>query len=427
MFYLLNTRRFFPIFSVQFLGAFNDTALRNAVAILITYKISLQYNLNSALLVNLAAGLFIFPFFLLSGFAGQIADTYEKTKIIKIIKLAEIPLIVLASFAFFQEITWLLLLLIFFMGVQSAFFGPLKYGILPNLLSKKEIMPGNSFFSAATFLSILLGTMFGGLLILRENGTFIVSLSLLCFAILGYISSFLVPKVNLNKDRPKMHFNIFKSLSAVLSYTNQRKDLLVIIIGISWFWLLGATFLSQFPSLGKETLHVGSDVVNLFLGLFTIGIGTGNILANSINKTRPIKNYIHLSALGMGFFSFLLYLFIHLGLELSPEMTENMSYLSLSEFIFDLKYLPISLILFTIAVFGGVYTVPLYTLMLLRSPETHRSRVVAANNIYNALFMFISAILAMLLILASFKPHEILLTVSLGNIPIAYLLKKHLL
>ncbi|MHB1947463.1 MAG: acyl-[ACP]--phospholipid O-acyltransferase [Gammaproteobacteria bacterium] len=407
---LFKSQRFLPLFITQFLGSFNDNAFKNALVVLITFQIAQMTGWNAQLLVTLAAGIFILPFFLFSATAGQLADKYEKSRLISAVKLAEIILMILASVGFYLQSISLLMLTLFLIGTQAAFFGPLKYAILPDQLQKDELIAGNGLIEAGTFLSILLGTILGGLLILSSYGGFLISITLILFSIVGWVSSWYIPKTKLYNPDLTINWNLLNETSRLIRYSKERWDIYLCIIGISWFWLIGATFLTEFPVFTKETLHANQQVFTLFLTLFSIGIGLGSIFCNRLLKGKVNATCVPLGALGMAIFTFDLYFTTN-----HNSFVADSDLVTLGQFLLTLKGWHIGLDILLIAACGGLYTVPLYALLQIRSDKAHRARIIASNNVMNALFMVVAAVVTLLMFQLGFTVNHVFLATAIGN------------
>lgn len=391
-FKLLSQQRLLPLFITQFLGALNDNVFKNALVMLITYRVASPSELDGPFLVTLAAGLFILPFFLFSATAGQLADCSEKSRLIRQIKLAEIAIMGLAAIGFLLDNTAFLLMVLFLMGSQSTFFGPVKYAILPDHLAQEELINGNALVEAGTFLAILIGTMTGGLTILMDNGTTVVSVTVILLALLGWASSRFIPPAKIADPGLKIQANIIRETQEILSGIAKQRDVFLAILGISWFWLVGATYLAQFPTLAKEIVGGDETVVTLFLTVFSTGIGVGSLLCSRLLKGKISAEYVPWAALGMTLFS--------MDLVTSVENITVVGHglAGASHFLSQISNVRILLDLLLIAISGGIYIVPLYTILQTRSPEANRSRIIAGNNILNALFMVVSALASMALL-----------------------------
>lgn len=415
-FSLLRSPRFLPLFTTQFLGAFNDNVFKNALILLITYHAAEKAGLDARLLVTAAAGIFILPFFLFSATAGQLADKYEKSVMIRRIKLVEIILMITAAIGFHIESVDMLLSVLFLMGAQSTFFGPLKYSILPDHLKRQELIGGNALVEAGTFLAILLGTILGGVLILKPGGVVIISSIVISVALTGWLASRHIPKAGPAVPHLVINHNIVSETWNIIRQTRTNEGVFLSIIGISWFWLVGFVFLAQFPIYGKDVIGGNEDVVTLFLTTFSIGIGAGSLMCNRLLKGEVSGLYAPLGAFGMALSTMALWYF-------SPE-TPHDHMITLTEFLSHPSSWPILASMLMISIFGGIYIVPLYTIMQSRCADSHRSRTVAANNIVNAFFMVIGALATMLLLKFNMSVEHIFLSVGLVNLPVALVAHK---
>jgi acyl-[acyl-carrier-protein]-phospholipid O-acyltransferase/long-chain-fatty-acid--[acyl-carrier-protein] ligase len=407
---LLVTRRFLPLFITQFLGAFNDNTFKNALVILITYRISQAAGLNAQVLVTLAAGIFILPFFLFSATAGQLADKYEKSRLIGIIKFAEILLMLLAAAGFYTQSVTLLMGVLFLLGMQATFFGPVKYAILPNQLREDELIAGNGLIEAGTFLSILLGTILGGVLILLPGGEVFISATVCLLAVVGFIVSLYIPNTQVRNLSLKVSYNFIAETFRVIQYSKERWDIYLAILGISWFWLVGAVFLAEFPVFTRDTLHANENVVTYLIALFSIGIAIGSMLCNRLLKGKVHATYVPLGALGITIFTIDLYF-----------AANHASHLYHAQLITPWQFLQttngwhISFDLLLTAICGGIYTVPLYAMLQARSEPSHRARVIASNNVMNALFMVIAAVATLIMLNLGFSVNQVFLIVAILN------------
>lgn len=414
---LLRSRRFLPLFLTQFLGAFNDNVFKNALVILITYVVADSAGMSAQMMVTMAAGVFILPFFLFSATAGQLADKFEKTRIIRAVKLVEIALMLIAMVGFFTDSVWLLMGVLFMMGMHSTFFGPLKYSILPDHLHENELIGGNALIEAGTFLAILLGTILGGLLIRAEGGAALVSFMAISIAVVGWLTSRAIPPAPAPAPMLKINWNIAQETWRIIGFARSNRDVFLSIIGISWFWLVGATFLSQFPTFAKNVVGGDETVVILFLTLFSVGIGIGSAICNKLLNGEITGSHVPAGALGMAAFTLLL---CYASRNFAP--TDHI--MGFAEFIADSKHWLMILSLLGVAVSGGIYIVPLYTIMQSRSNPEFRSRVVAANNVMNALFMVGAAIATVAMFELGFSVNDVFLVVALVNFPVAWLVRR---
>ena len=317
-----------------------------------------------------------------------------------------------AAAGFYLENYWLLMGILFCAGVHSAFFGPLKYSVLPDHLHKDELVGGNALVEAGTFIAILLGTIAGGVLVLRDGGITIVSSLLIGVAVAGWLTSRKVPQTPQAAKGLKLNFNFLTETWRTVKQSMDERGVFLSIIGISWFWLVGFTFLAQFPLYARDVLGADQNVVTLFLTIFSVGIALGSLVCNKLTKGKVSGAYIPLGAFGMS-------AFIAFLCAASPAATAPAELIGLASFIAKPESWLIIGSLLGIAVFGGIYIVPLYTIMQTRCAPTHRSRTVAANNIMNALFMVLGALLTMVLLKLNMRITDIFLTVGILNMPVA--------
>lgn len=407
---LLKNSRFYPLFVTQFLGAFNDNVFKNALVILITFRLSDSLSVSPSILITLAAGIFILPFFLFSSLAGQLADKYEKSRLIRYTKIAEIILMVLAGLAFYMHSISFLLGVLFLVGAQATFFGPLKYSILPDHLQENELIAGNALLESGTFLAILIGTIVGGVLGSLKIGASLVSIACLLIAIGGYVSSLSIPKSLINEPKLKIKLNVFDESWKMINETFKKQDLYLSILGISWFWLIGSIYLSQFPTYAKTVIGAESSVVTLFLAVFTAGIGLGSMCCNRLLKGRINATYVPLALLGLSLFA------IDLVLASHQARLHSAGLLSFFQFLSHGTHWRILIDLFLLATCGGIYIVPLYTILQHDSDPAHRSRAMATNNIINALFMVVAALITSAMLFLHFSITAVFLLVAVANV-----------
>lgn len=415
-FSLLKNQRFLPLFIVQFFGAFNDNVFKNALIVLITYQFVSQSKLWQELSVTLAAALFILPFFLFSALAGQLADKLSKKKLIIFIKSLELVFITLAAIGFYLHTLALSILALFLMGVHATFFGPIKYAILPDLLQKNELLGGNALIDASTFIAILLGTLLGGFLIVSQSGVTWVSIIMLSASVIGLLASFYVPNTPKSKPNLKINARFIQATFDIIKQVKVEKKVFWPILGISWFWLIGATFLTQFPNFTKNFLQADASVVTLFLAIFTVGVALGSLICNRLLKQKISMRWIPLSLWLMSFFMVDLYFAArHL-----PLLTkESYSLIGLRDFFCSVCHWRICLDLLGLSMSAGVYIVPLYTLIQTNTAIEHRARTIAANNIINALFIVIQSLVVLFLFKIGVSVIQIFLFLGIFNLVIA--------
>lgn len=409
-------KNFLPFFITQFLGAFNDNIFKNTLIIMLTYQVVK----DSSLLVNISALLFILPFFLFSAIGGQLGDKLEKSAFIRKVKLAEIGIMLIGALCFMFDVTYGLMAVLFLMGTQSAFFGPVKYSILPQHLAKDQLLKGNAYVESGTFVAILLGTIFAGFIIqFDELSKYYIGAAVLVFAVLGYLASLFIPPGLSNNPTLKVNYNIFsETMSMMKRLKEQRISVSRSILAISWFWFFGAVFMTQFPVYTKEFLHSNESVVILLLTLFSVGIAIGSVLSEKLSAGDVELGLVPVGAIGLTVGGVCLY-FATLSLN-TPDasMLGAEGLLTAKRFISADNAWQVIASVLTIGMFGGFYTVPLYTLIQLRTEEQERSRVIAINNIMNALFMVASAIYSIFM-LRYFSVLELLLSMAIINIAVS--------
>lgn len=392
--HLLATRRFLPMFLTQFFGALNDNVYKQSLLLVITYGLIQQQSGSVSTLNNLAALLFILPYFIFSATAGQLADKYERSNLVRKLKLLEIGIMLIGSAGFLLGHLWLLLIALFLMGTHSTFFGPIKYAILPEVLKPHELMSGNALFQSGTSMAILIGMILGGAVISLSAGNLLwISLTVLIIALFGYISSRFILKQKVTAPDIQVDWNFFRTSFQTIKYAKSLPMIFIILLGNSWYWFYGATYLTQIPQLTQQNLHASENVVSLLLTFFSVGIGLGSLLCRKIGGSEVNMKMVPIGAIGLTVFA----LYLAASLSFVPERTGAL--LGLSEiFSSGLSYYHVMLAVTLLGISGGFYIVPLYAMMQAFSPRSHRARVVAANNILNAVFMVSSAIFSILIL-----------------------------
>ena len=382
---LLKTRRFAPFFATQFLGAFNDNLFKNALVVLLTFQTVRWTTLKPEVLANMAAGIFILPFFLFSATAGQLADKYDKAMLARLVKLLEMAIMGVAAVGFFMHSLPVLMGALFLLGCHSTLFGPVKYAIMPQHLHEDELVGGNALIEAGTFVAILIGTLAGGLLAGSVDHPAWIALGGLVVALAGYLSSRGIPAAPAPVPDLKVNLNPLSETWRNVAFARQDRTVFLSILGISWFWLYGALFLAQFPAYARFVLGGGESTVTLLLATFTVGIGIGSMLCERMSGKHVEIGLVPFGSIGLTLF----------GLDLcfaSPAellgttphpLLALLSLPAIWHVLFDLVML---------GAFGGFFIVPLYALVQLRSSPEHRARIIAGNNILNALFMVVGAL-----------------------------------
>ena len=385
--HLLKTRRFLPLFTTQFLGAFNDNLFRTAMVMLVIYGIYRDAE-QEATFSAIAGGLFILPFFLLSALAGQLADAHDKARIIRIVKTVEIVIMLFGAAGLFLHNIPLLLVALTAMGIHSTFFGPIKYAILPQHLEKGEVLGGTGLVEAGTYIAILGGTILGGLLVLeRPDGTYHAewaALAVLLVAAIGRVAGGFVPPAP-PVDEPEipgyprrgMDWHIIRASVTLVNGTLHIPRLFLAILSISFFWAMGAVLAAQFPPLVKNVLSADQSVATLFLAVFSVGVAVGSVAINRLLAGQVAAKFAPASALMMGVFVLGLY-WLSYNWAPSPELVGIDTFLA-----YPLGW-AVVLDLFGVAVAGGMFVVPLYAFLTTTVPKSETARTVAANNIVNS-------------------------------------------
>ena len=410
-FSLLAQRRFLPFFVTQTLGAFNDNVYKNALVIFVTFGALGLSAAQQSLYVNLAAGLFILPFFLFSATAGQIAEKYEKAMLIRRIKLLELGIALLAAAGFYLNSLPFLFAVLFLLGLQAAIFGPVKYSILPQALKADEIVGGNALVETSTSLAILLGTLLGGVLMALESGAQWVSGAVVLLAVLGWLTSLAVPAAPALAPQLHVNWNPFTETWRNIGFMRQNRSVLLSVLGISWFWFYGATLLAQIPVYTKDYLGGGEQVATLLLAVFAVGTAAGSLLCERLSGHKIELGLVPLGSIGLTVFGVDLYF--------AQSQLATVQGLTASEFLGVAANHRVLWDLGLIGLFAGFYIVPLYALIQTRSQPDQRSRVIAGNNIFNALFMVASAVLAIVLLGAGLTVPQLFLVTALMNAAVA--------
>lgn len=406
---LLRQQRFGPFFATQFLGAANDNLFKFALTVLVTYQLQVAW-LPASIAGLVIGALFIAPFVLLSATAGQLADRMDKVLLMRRVKDCEIAIMALALLGFWLQWPALLLLCLVGMGVHSTFFGPAKFAYLPQVLKSTELTGGNGMVEMGTFVAILLGNVAGGLLIATpEVGRMQVALACLALAVLGRWTARAMPLQGVPAVQAVMNWNPWTETLANLRLARADGRVFRCLLGISWMWFFGAVFLAEFPVLAKEVLHGDEQVAALLLVVFSLGVGTGALLCEVLSRGRIEVGLVPLGALGMTVFAVDLWWTLQ-GLPPAAQLFHVAAFLRAPD------HWHVLLDLFGLSLSAGVYSVPLYALIQQRSPVTHRARIIAANNILNALFMVSSAVLAGGLVALGWSVPQLFLTMGLANL-----------
>jgi len=386
---LLRSRRFAPLFWTQFLGAFNDNVFKSALSLLFVYG-ALVAEESQDIVVNLAAALFILPYFLFSAIAGQLADKYPKEQLIRRIKIFEIIIAAFGAMAVFSGSVFLMLAVLFLLGVQSTFFGPLKFSILPQHLAETELIGGNAQIEMGTFVSILLGTLVGGLIAGQADSKTWLTILIISVAVAGYLSSRFIPHAPPADADLKVNWNLWEETRNLIGMARERRSVFLSILGISWFWLLGSTLLAQFPGLTERVLLGDTTVVTLILCVFTLSIAVGSLACEKLSGHQVEIGLVPMGALGLALAG------VHMYFSIAnvAELSEGLAHRNWIEFLKAPGSVRLLLDFAIIGASGGMFIVPLYAYIQSKTPEDRRARIIAVNNIMNAIFMVSGSLFA---------------------------------
>lgn len=410
---LLHERRFLPLFITQFFGAFNDNAFKLAMLTMISYRLS-NSQAQSEFYQALASALFIIPFFIFSSISGQLADKYDKALITRLIKIFEVILIIIGGLGLYLGSIVLMMLTLTGMGMHSAFFGPIKYAILPDHLPEEDLLVATGLIEASTFLAILLGTTLGTISIgVNASIPYIAIFMTLIASFLGLFASIFIPSAPSLLVDLKVDLHLWRATCSMLRHANQEFGLLIAILTISWFWLIGAVLLTKLPDYTHYVLGANTTVFAVFLALFSIGIALGSVMTNLILRGKITLSLVPIAMLFFTGFTFDIYW-------ASPAMDyAGDTLLTVPSFFSYLMHWRIAVDLFMLGVCGGLFVVPLYTYLQVASPPESRARTIAANNIYNALFMVIGTAVVMLLLRLHVGIPQVFFIFSLLNVLVA--------
>ncbi len=401
---LIRQRRFLPYFCTQFLGAFNDNIYRNAFAILVTYFLARE---NQAIILNIALMAFILPYLLFGAIAGQLADKYDKAWLIRRIKIAEIAIMGFGCFALYFHSVAAMLLVLFALGTQSAFFGPIKYSILPQHLASDEILDGNAYVESGTFIAILLGTILGGLLASELSYQYLLMSTMVGVATLGWLASRTIPSAPAAAAELRVSLNIWRSSLNIIRMAHANRPVFLSILAISWFWFFGSIVLTQFPVFAATVLYGDARVATLLLATFSIGIGLGSYACALLSGGKVEIGLMPFGAIGISVFTWQL---SNTWLPVGDDLR------SLGELLLVDGSWRMIINLTMIAFSAGLYIVPLYAFMQIRSDAAQRSRTIAVNNIFNSLFMVAAGAMAAAMLYFEFSVLEIFKVAAILNL-----------
>lgn len=411
-FKLMTQRRFAPFFWAQFFGAFNDNVFKTALLTVLTFEALNWTTLDRGFLNNLIPGLFILPFVLFSAIAGQLADKFEKSGLVRYIKLLEIAIMLMAAIGWMRHDLWLLIAAVAGMGLHSALFGPVKYAYLPQKLAPDELVGGNGLVEMGTFVGILLGEVLGAVLVLHKPwGIELVAGGTIAIACAGWLASRAIPVSPAPAPELKINWNLATETVRNIRYSKQNRPVFLSMLANSWFWFYGAIILAQFPLYAKDYLHGDHSIFVLLLTIFSLGIGTGSLLCERLSGHKVEIGLVPFGAIGLSVFGFDLFL--------ASTAYSNATLVDIAGFVQQAGSTRILLDCLLIGVFGGLYIVPLFALIQTRCDPQHMSRTIAGMNILNALFMVVAALLAMVLLNAGLSIPQLFMVTAILNAVVA--------
>lgn len=411
-FSLLRQRRFAPFFITQFLGAFNDNIFRNGLVILVTFQATRVAGMDATTLANVAGALFILPFFLFSASAGQLADKFEKSRLIRAVKILEICLMLIAAVAFMTASYRTLLGVLFLMGCQSTLFGPVKYAYLPQQLNSEELVGGNALVESGTYVAIILGLIVGGLSVAIDPGSQLVLAScLVAIAALGYVASRSIPTTPAVDPGLRFNWNAWTETWRIVAYAREDRAVFLSVVGISWFWFFGSALTLQVPAYTLDVLNGNEEITTVLLVAFAVGVGFGSLLCERMSGRRIELGLVPFGSIGLSLFAIDLYF--------AQPVNHLVAVSTVGEFLARPGTWRVLADLTLLGAFGAFYSVPLYAMIQDRAPRQHLSRIIAANNIINSLFMVAAAVLALALLKSGISIPQFFLVLALMNAAVA--------
>ncbi len=411
-FSLLGQRRFAPFFATQFLGALNDNVFRNGLIILVTFQGIQVLGMDKSQLANVASLLFILPFFILSALSGQLADKVEKSLLFRRVKILEIGLMTAAATALMTANYAFLLFILFLMGCQSTLFGPVKYAYLPQQLHTSELVGGNALVEAGTYVAIILGLIFGGLAVAASpESPLLLAASIIGFAVFGYLASRSIPNTRAADPGLELRWNIWRESWRIVGYARADKTVFLSILGISWFWFFGTVMTVQVPAYTLDTLNGNESVSILLLVAFAVGVGIGSLLCERMSGRRIELGLVPFGSIGLSLFAVDLYF--------AQPLPSTVPVASVAEFVARDGSLRVLFDLAMLGAFAGFYSVPLYALIQKRARPEHMSRIIAANNIINTVFMVVASLMALAILNLGFSIPELFLILAALNVAVA--------
>ncbi len=413
---LFTSRRFLPMFLSIFLGAFNDNLIRSGLVVLITYAAQhdIPLSMQPEILVTICYGLLVLPMVLFSSIAGELADKYEKSRLIIFTKIAEIFIVLGASYGFYHHNIPFLMVILFISGTHSAFNVPIKFSILPQHLKHGELLAGNGFIASGSYLAILVGMIVGGLIIESPNN--LIGTVAIIVAIIGFIASLFVPHAPSAHPQTKVSFNLWKGSMSIIRHARKDDTLVRTILALSWFITVGSIYISQFANYARGVIHANNEVYILFLVVFSVGTAIGSLLCDTLLKSQISTRFTPLAAIGIAIFTALMVFFTPV------PMTDEL--MTINEFFSVTSHLLVLGCMLLVAICGGLYIVPLYALLQSRTGASHRSQIIAASNLSDSLSMTLSAIVSAILLSYGLGVKDLFIIVAFLTLAVAWYVRK---
>lgn len=406
-------RRFWPIFTATFLGTFNDNLIRSGLVVLIAYSAmhGLKLPARPEILVTLCSALLVMPMMLFSFVAGQLADKYEKSRLVQCAKFAEVGIMTVACYGFATHNVLLLMALLFISGTHTTFYSPMKFSLLPDHLSHGELLAGNGFMAGGTYLSVLLGLIAGGLLV--ELPGDVIGKTAFTVACLGLLASLFIPVSSIAHPGMRINWHLWRGTKDIIFHASRDKRILLSILGLSWYTLVGSVFMSQFANYAEGTVHADNEVYILFLTVFSIGIAIGALLCDWLLKGQVSPKLTPITALLVSLFTYLL-------VAATPHLPKHAPLEDLQTFIAAPQHWLLLCSMLMVAMSGGVYMVPLYAMLQSHTPAEYRSRIMAASNLSDSLFMTVAALVSAGLLSVGLGITDLFLFVATLNLGVVY-------
>ena len=413
---LFTSRRFLPMFLSIFLGAFNDNLIRSGLVVLITYAAQhdISLSMQPEILVTICYGLLVLPMVLFSSIAGELADKYEKSRLIIFTKIAEIFIVLGASYGFYHNDIPFLMVILFISGTHSAFNVPIKFSILPQHLKHGELLAGNGFVASGSYLAILVGMIVGGLIIESPNN--LIGIVAISVSIIGFIASLFVPRAPSAHPQTKISFNLWKGSMSIIAHARKDDVLVRTILALSWFITVGSIYISQFANYARGVIHANNEVYILFLVVFSVGTAIGSLLCDTLLKSQISTRFTPLAAIGIALFTALMVFFTPV------PMTDEL--MTINEFFSVTSHLLVLGCMLLVAICGGLYIVPLYALLQSRTGASHRSQIIAASNLSDSLSMTLSAIISAILLSYGLGVKDLFIIVAFLTLAVAWYVRK---